>query len=415
MDGEPLYSHLSRGAVMTRVVPHASISAFDYEDEDGDKITVRSDDEMKTMIVNYLNSTNEIAATSGNLQPLVIFPRASKSSDKRNIHGLKVKTKSPNAVPAGDPGIVHGSRKQQASDLQEILACGHISDAHLHYIEILGSGNGGTVYRAQHRPSGTIMAVKVIPLDITPEIQQQIISELEVLYKSNSPMIIGFYGAYFIENRISICTEFMDGGSLDKYGQIPETVLGRMAVAVVKGLHYLWNLKIMHRDVKPSNILVNTQGHVKLCDFGVSVQLVTSIARTYVGTNVYMAPERLEGNGYSIHSEVWSFGLSLCELAVGRFPYKAPDHSNSAIGLLNTIVKEPPPRLPDGIFSEGFIDFVALCMQKDPTIRPAPRDLLQHPFIVKNDDGNTEIIAAWVGAKLQQIQLRRIAHATSSA
>ncbi|XP_059367667.1 dual specificity mitogen-activated protein kinase kinase 5-like isoform X2 [Carassius carassius] len=98
-------------------------------------------------------------------------------------------------------------------------------------------------------------------------------SELEILYKCDSPYIIKFYSAFFVENRISICTEFMDGGSLDVYWRIPEHVLGRIAVAVVKGLTYLWSLKILHRDVKPSNMLVNTQGQIKLFDFGVSTQL----------------------------------------------------------------------------------------------------------------------------------------------
>jgi len=91
--------------------------------------------------------------------------------------------------------------------------------------------------------------------------------------------------------------------------------------AIAHGLQHLWLLRIMHRDVKPSNILVNTDGYIKLCDFGVSTQLVDSIARTYVGTNAYMAPERVIGRDYTIYSDVWSFGLSLCELATGQFPY----------------------------------------------------------------------------------------------
>ncbi|KAK2504919.1 hypothetical protein MC885_007536 [Smutsia gigantea] len=172
---------------------------------------------------------------------------------------------------------------------------------------------------AYHVPSGKILAVKVILLDITLELQKQIMSELEILYKCDSSYIIGFYGAYFVENRISICTEFMDGGSLDVYRKIPENVLGRIAVAVVKGLNYLWSLKILHRDVKPSNMLVNTRGQVKLCDFGVSTQLVNSIAKTYVGTNAYMAPERISGEQYGIHSDVWSLGISFMEFPAQIF------------------------------------------------------------------------------------------------
>uniref|UniRef100_A0A8C9F3Q7 mitogen-activated protein kinase kinase n=1 Tax=Pavo cristatus TaxID=9049 RepID=A0A8C9F3Q7_PAVCR len=164
-------------------------------------------------------------------------------------------------------------------------------------------------------------------------------SELEILYKCDSSYIIGFYGAFFVENRISLCTEFMDGGSLDVYRKIPEHVLGRIAVAVVKGLTYLWSLKILHRDVKPSNMLVNTRGQVKLCDFGVSTQLVNSIAKTYVGTNAYMAPERISGEQYGIHSDVWSLGISFMELALGRFPYPQP------LQLLQCIVDEVSRRL----------------------------------------------------------------------
>lgn len=399
--------------VIAKVLSDNSVSAFDYEDEDGDRITVRTDSEMNFMISNYLAMVGECVDQDGSLPTLVIYPRVGKSSDKRNIHGLKVNTGHQGA--SGPPPVPEQSKKQKGSDLGEILACGNISHNDLNFLQIMGTGNGGTVYRAIHRPYGTVMAVKVIPLDITPEIQKQIISELEVLYKCNSPVIIGFYGAYFIENRISICTEFMDGGSLDYYGQIPETILARIAVSVVKGLNYLWSLKIMHRDVKPSNILVNTQGQVKLCDFGVSVQLVTSIARTYVGTNVYMSPERLQGEGYSIHSEVWSLGVTLYELAIGRFPYESTPVPKKPIDLLNSIVVETPPRLPDGIFSQHFVDFVAQCMQKKPNMRPAPEDLLHHQFIVRNDDGNTEIVSAWVQAKLEQIQLKKLAHATSSA
>jgi mitogen-activated protein kinase kinase 5 len=76
------------------------------------------------------------------------------------------------------------------------------------------------------------MAVKVLPLDATPDEQRQIISELEILHKCDSKYIIGFYGAFFQENKISICTEYMDGGSLDHFGAIPEVVLGKIAVGV---------------------------------------------------------------------------------------------------------------------------------------------------------------------------------------
>uniref|UniRef100_A0A8C4SV81 mitogen-activated protein kinase kinase n=1 Tax=Erpetoichthys calabaricus TaxID=27687 RepID=A0A8C4SV81_ERPCA len=297
-------------------------------------------------------------------EPLQIFPRACKPPGKRNIHGLKVNTRAGtthNSSSIASDTLPNNSLKKSSAELKKILANGQMNEQDIRNRDILGHGNGGTVYKAHHVPSGKILAVKVIPLDITAELQKQIMSELEILYKCDSSYIIGFYGAFFVENRISICTEFMDGGSLDVYRRIPEHVLGRIAVAVVKGLTYLWSLKILHRDVKPSNMLVNTRGQVKLCDFGVSTQLVNSIAKTYVGTNAYMAPERISGEQYGIHSDMWSLGISFMELALGRFPYPQIQKNQGSLmplQLLQCIVDEDPPVLPAGDFSESFVHLI---------------------------------------------------------
>ncbi|XP_072326568.1 dual specificity mitogen-activated protein kinase kinase 5 isoform X15 [Scyliorhinus torazame] len=332
--------------VIGQVLPDTTTTAFEYEDEDGDRITVRSDEEMKAMLSYYYTTVTEQQVNGVMIEPLQIYPRACKPPGKRNIHGLKVNTRagsSNNSCPAVTEGLSNNSLKKSSAELKKILANGQMNEQDIQYRDILGHGNGGTVYKAYHVPSGKILAVKVILLDITVELQKQIMSELEILYKCDSAYIIGFYGAFFVENRISICTEFMDGGSLDVYRKIPEHVLGRISVAVVKGLTYLWSLKILHRDVKPSNMLVNTRGQVKLCDFGVSTQLVNSIAKTYVGTNAYMAPERIAGEQYGIHSDVWSFGISFMELALGRFPYPQIQKSQGSLmplQLLQCIVDE---------------------------------------------------------------------------
>ncbi|KAL9984312.1 hypothetical protein ACROYT_G006588 [Oculina patagonica] len=397
---------------ISQVMPHTTTTAFEYEDEEGDRITVRGDEELQAMINGHLWMNSERLRRGLSQEPLIVYPKACRTSRRRNFCGLTVNTK---AAPVNNTAPTNSSlptslHKPEHGDIRIILANGQVSHTDIQHLDILGHGNGGTVYRALHTRTNRVIAVKVIPLDVTPDVQKQIISELEILFQCSSPFIIEFYGAFFVENRISICTEYMDGGSLDVYGCIPEPVLGRITVSVVKGLLYLWELKIMHRDVKPSNILVSTRGQVKLCDFGVSRQLVNSIATTYVGTHAYMAPERIQGDEYSIRSELWSLGVSLLEMALGRFPYPTESHGGAEtflpIALLQCIVHENPPCLPEDKFSPAFVNFVSQCMQKNPLARLTPEAVLTHPFIASNDDGNVDMISMWVCRQLEQRQLR---------
>lgn len=158
----------------------------------------------------------------------------------------------------------------------------------------LGSGNGGVVLKVRHRKTNIEMAKKLIHLEVKPAIRTQILRELTVLHECNSPYIVGFYGAYTSDGEINICMQYMDGGSLDlvlrKVHRIPERILGKITESVLKGLSYLREChQIMHRDIKPSNILINSKGEIKLCDFGVSGQLIDSMANTFIGTRSYMS------------------------------------------------------------------------------------------------------------------------------
>lgn len=163
-------------------------------------------------------------------------------------------------------------------------------------------------------------------------------------------------------------------------------VLGKIAEAVLSGLNYLYEVhRIMHRDIKPSNVLVSSRGSIKLCDFGVSGELVNSIADTFVGTSTYMAPERIQGAKYSIKSDVWSVGLTLMELAIGRFPFDTSDNAagdrasftpGGILDLLQQIVHEPAPTLPESDAFPPILDqMIQKCLLKMPDERPTPRQL----------------------------------------
>lgn len=176
---------------------------------------------------------------------------------------------------------------------------GEIRDEDLDKQDELGSGNGGVVMKVRHTRTKLIMACKIIRSDLSAPAKNQIVRELAILHKCVYPHIVGFYGTFKCVHTgdINIYMEYMDGGSLDlilkRAGRIPEPILGKITLAVLKGLSYLREKhKIMHRDVKPSNILVNSRGEVKMCDFGVSGQLINSMAETFVGTKSYMSVRR---------------------------------------------------------------------------------------------------------------------------
>ncbi|KAJ7643718.1 ste7-like protein [Roridomyces roridus] len=308
----------------------------------------------------------------------------------------------------------------------------------------LGQGNGGSVKKVEHIPTGKIMAKKIVLIDAKPSVRKQILRELHIMHDCDSKYIISFYGAYLADPNICICMEFMDKGSLDgiykKIGAIDIEVVGKVALAVLEGLTYLYDVhRIIHRDIKPSNILCNSQGEIKICDFGVSGELINSIADTFVGTSTYMSPERIQGAQYTVKSDVWSLGISLIELALGRFPFSEslsddsdlsdfestlsparPGSMNSfaALGLpparprrpaaekakkdkrkskgvslqgggmtmsilelLQHIVNEPAPRLSG--FPEPAEAFVDSCLLKDPDQRKTPKDLLKDEWIVE--------------------------------
>jgi mitogen-activated protein kinase kinase len=170
-------------------------------------------------------------------------------------------------------------------------------------------------------------------------------------------------------------------------------VLGKIAEAILGGLKYLYLAhRIMHRDIKPSNVLVNSRGQIKLCDFGVSSELENSVADTFVGTGTYMAPERIQGSPYTVKSDVWSVGLTLMELAIGKFPFSITsedDDDEEAAGpqgildLLQQIVLEPSPKLPKSdAFPQILEDVIDKCLTKNPDDRPTPQELYDNdPFL----------------------------------
>uniref|UniRef100_A0AAY3ZU73 mitogen-activated protein kinase kinase n=1 Tax=Denticeps clupeoides TaxID=299321 RepID=A0AAY3ZU73_9TELE len=259
----------------------------------------------------------------------------------------------------------------------------------LEQIDELGRGAYGVVDKMRHVPSGVIMAVKRIRATVNTQEQKRLLMDLDISMRTvDCFYTVTFYGALFRE--VQPCNR--SAGTLNSYYKDCNVSGG--GVVIVKALEHLHSkLSVIHRDVKPSNVLINIQGQVKMCDFGISGYLVDSVAKTMdAGCKPYMAPERInpETNqkGYNVKSDIWSLGITMIELAILRFPY---DSWGTPFQQLKQVVEEPSPQLPAGRFSPEFVDFTSQCLRKISKDRPTYTELMQLPFFTHHESKETDV------------------------
>ncbi|KAL1310468.1 hypothetical protein AAFC00_000761 [Neodothiora populina] len=349
-----------------------------------------------------------------------------KTMKRKNVKGLALGAPSMRASPSSAdtqvPGALGNNKDDGRGDTLEIGVEFRLDlrNEDLQVIKELGAGNGGTVSKVMHTATKVVMARKIIHVEKNKEVRKRIVRELQIMHDCNSPYIVSFYGAFMNDmGDVIMCMEYMDVGSLDSisrnFGPVRVDVLGKIAEAVLGGLTYLYRAhRIMHRDIKPSNVLVNSKGQIKLCDFGVSSELDNSVADTFVGTGTYMAPERIQGSPYTVKSDVWSVGLTLMELAIGKFPFHAgsseggddddePSGPQGILDLLQQIVGEPSPKLPKSDAFPVILDEVIdKCLKKDPHERPTPAELFEHDAFLQAAKRTPVDLEAWAVSMMER-------------
>ncbi|KAL4636181.1 myosin-IIIb isoform X1, partial [Arapaima gigas] len=264
-------------------------------------------------------------------------------------------------------------------------------------LETIGKGTYGKVYRVTSRKDGSQAAVKV--LDPVNDVDEEIEAEYNILRSlSNHPNVVKFYGMFFKADDLSggqlwLVLELCNGGSvtdlikglLVRGCRLEEPIVSYILYGALLGLQHLHSNRIIHRDVKGNNILLTTEGGVKLVDFGVSAQLTSARLRrnTSVGTPFWMAPEVIACEqqydySYDTRCDVWSLGITAIELADGEPPLS----DMHPVKALFKIPRNPPPTLkhPEN-WCRAFSHFIAQCLIKDFERRPSVTHLLEHPFI----------------------------------
>ncbi|KAG5539417.1 hypothetical protein RHGRI_019827 [Rhododendron griersonianum] len=258
-------------------------------------------------------------------------------------------------------------------------------------LEEVGYGASATVYRAIYLPFNEVVAVKCLDLDRCNSNLDDIRREAQTMSLIDHPNVIRAYCSFVVDRNLWVVMPFMAEGSCLHLMKIAypdgfeESAIGSILKETLKALEYLHEHGHIHRDVKAGNILLDSNGVVKLADFGVSACMFDKGDRqrsrnTFVGTPCWMAPEVLQpGSGYDFKADIWSFGITALELAHGHAPFsKYPP-----MKVLLMTIQNAPPGLDydrDKKFSKSFKEMVAMCLVKDQTKRPTAEKLLKHSF-----------------------------------
>nr|KYP61454.1 Microtubule-associated serine/threonine-protein kinase 3 [Cajanus cajan] len=269
---------------------------------------------------------------------------------------------------------IHSSRDRTSIDDFEI-------------IKPISRGAFGRVFLAKKRTTGDLFAIKVLKKAdmIRKNAVESILAERDILITVRNPFVVRFFYSFTCRENLYLVMEYLNGGDLysllRNLGCLDEEVARVYIAEVVLALEYLHSLRVVHRDLKPDNLLIAHDGHIKLTDFGLSkVGLINSTDDLSVGTPDYLAPEILLGTGHGYTADWWSVGVILFELLVGIPPFNAEHPQTIFDNILNR--KIPWPAVPEEMSPEAH-DLIDRLLTEDPNQRLGSNgasEVKQHVF-----------------------------------
>ncbi|KAG8125270.1 hypothetical protein E2320_020502 [Naja naja] len=250
-----------------------------------------------------------------------------------------------------------------------------------HVLEMVGEGSFGKVYKGRRKYSAQIVALKFIPkVGRSQKELKNLQREIEIMRGLHHPNIVQMLDSFETDKEVVVVTDYAEGELfqiLEDDGNLPEEQVQVIAAQLISALYYLHSHRILHRDMKPQNILLGKEGMIKLCDFGFAraMSIQTMVLTSIKGTPLYMSPELVEEKPYDHTADLWSVGCILYELYVGTPPF----YTNSIFQLVSLIIKDPV-KWPKNM-SPHFKSFLQGLLTKDPRQRLSWPELLYHPFI----------------------------------
>ncbi|XP_022145610.1 serine/threonine-protein kinase ATG1c-like isoform X3 [Momordica charantia] len=252
----------------------------------------------------------------------------------------------------------------------------------------IGAGSFSVVWHARHRVHGTEVAIKEIPMSrLSKKLQDSLMSEIFILKRINHPNIIRLHDIIEVPGKIHLVLEYCKGGDLSFYiqrhGRVPEAIAKHFMQQLAAGLKILRDNNLIHRDLKPQNLLLSTSDDnsvLKIADFGFARSLQPKgLAETLCGSPLYMAPEIMQLQKYDAKADLWSVGAILFQLVTGRTPFTG----NNQIQLLQNIVKSTELHFPSDIsdLSSDCKDLCRKLLRRNPVERLTFEEFFNHPFL----------------------------------
>ena len=249
-------------------------------------------------------------------------------------------------------------------------------------LDEIGNGQYGKVKLAKKKDTGDLYAIKTLHKQKLVEMQKihTIMCERNILSKASCPFIVQLHYAFQSDTKFYLCMEYVPGGTLFDHmrlsGTIPPDALKLYTAELAIALHHLHVNHIVYRDLKPENVLLDEDGHIKLTDFGSSKQIDESgTLHSFCGTPDYIAPEIVEGKPYTSKVDWWSLGILIYEMVFKAPPFYSVNPKRTYDKIVNGNIIFP------GVVDENLVSLIRGLLNKDPMRRFGYNEVMYHPLL----------------------------------
>jgi cGMP-dependent protein kinase len=238
-------------------------------------------------------------------------------------------------------------------------------------IKELGSGNFGSVNLVRNKKNKQLYAIKALNLEQIKKESLEVCVELEknVLLKTDHPFIMKMVKYLKNDSYIFFINEYIKGKELwdviRDIGLLNKEQTQFYGASILLAINHLHKKKIIYRDIKPENVMVNTKGYIKIIDFG-TVKEIEDRTSTIIGTSHYMAPEITKGEGYSFQVDIWSIAVCLYEFFCGKLPFG--EEYEDPMDIYRAVSKEELS-FPNFVHDDKFMSLLNKMLKKNPTQR----------------------------------------------